>query len=39
MSHREIHRVQVLPGLRSRELTQIQAADHLGITVRQVRRI
>lgn len=39
MSHREIDRLEVMQALNSKQLKQAQAAERLGISTRQVKRV
>ena len=39
MSPRELSRAEVMQQLKAKRITQRQAAEHLGLTVRQVKRL
>ncbi len=39
MSPRELSRVEVMQQLKAKRITQRQAAEHLGLSVRQVKRL
>lgn len=39
MSRRELSRVEVMQQLKSKQVTQVQAAEQLGLTVRQIKRL
>jgi len=39
MSPHELSRVEVMQQLKAKRITQRQAAEHLGLTVRQVKRL
>lgn len=39
MSRRELSRVEVMVQLKAKRMTQVQAAEQLGLTVRQIKRL
>ena len=39
MSHKELDRLQVLEALARRAMSQAEAAGHLGLSIRQVKRL
>ncbi|MBB6749512.1 transposase, partial [Escherichia coli] len=39
MSHKELHRLQIIQESINRHITQEQAAARIGISIRQVKRL